>query len=92
MGARLAAEIGKVKAPVIVISFGNPYLLGAMPAVPAYIAAYSPYPVSQRAAAHALLGDTDIAGKLPVTLPDLYPRGHGLEVKRLGAPKTPLLD
>ena len=27
-------------------------------------------------------GRIDIAGKLPVTLPGLYPRGHGLEVKR----------
>ena len=82
MGARLAEEIRKVKAPVIVISFGNPYLLSAMPDIPAYIAAYSPYPVSQRAAARALFGETDITGKLPVTLPDLYPQGHGLEVKR----------
>jgi beta-N-acetylhexosaminidase len=82
MGVRLAEEIGKIKAPVVVISFGNPYLLEAMPNVPAYLAAYSPYPVSQRAAARALIGDIDITGKLPVTLPGLYPRGHGLEVKK----------
>jgi len=53
-----------------------------MPNAPAYIAAYSPYPLSQRAAARALIGEIDIAGKLPVTLPGLYPRGHGLEVRR----------
>jgi len=82
MGARLSEEISKVKAPVIVISFGNPYVLAAMPNAPAYIAAYSPYPLSQRAAARALIGEIDIAGKLPVTLPGLYPRGHGLEVRR----------
>ncbi len=81
MGARLAEELSKVKAPVIVISFGNPYLLTAMPTAPTYIAAYSPYPVSQRAAARALMGEIDITGKLPVTLPGLYPRGHGLEIK-----------
>ncbi|HYR90856.1 MAG TPA: glycoside hydrolase family 3 N-terminal domain-containing protein [Terriglobia bacterium] len=82
MGARLAEEIGKVKAPVVVISFGNPYALAAIPNAPAYIAAYGPYPVSQRAAARALVGDIDIAGRLPVTLPGLYPRGHGLQIRR----------
>ncbi len=79
---RLAEEIGKVQTPAIVISFGSPYLLSAMPNALAYLVAYSPYPASQRAAARALLGGIDIGGKLPVTLPGLYPRGHGLEVKR----------
>ena len=82
MGARLAEELGKAKVPVIVISFGNPYLLMALPSASTYLAAYSPYPVSQRAAARALVGEIDITGKLPVTLPGLYPRGHGLEIKR----------
>ena len=82
MGARLADEIIRSKAPVIVISFGSPYVLEAMTKAPAYLAAYGSYPVSQRAAARALLGDIDIAGKLPVTLPGLYPRGHGLYVRR----------
>jgi len=82
MGTRLAEELSKVKMPVIVISFGNPYLLAAMPNARTYLAAYSPYPVSQRAAARALAGEIDIAGKLPVSLPGLYPRGHGLEIKR----------
>jgi beta-N-acetylhexosaminidase len=82
MGARLAEELSKVKMPEIVISFGNPYLLMAMPKAPVYLAAYSPFPVSQRAAARGLVGEIDITGKLPVTLPGLYPRGHGLEIKR----------
>jgi len=79
-GLRLAEEIGKVPSAVM-ISFGSPYLLTTTPTMPAYIAAYGLHPVSQRAAARALLGIIDIRGKLPVTLPGLYPRGHGLEVK-----------
>jgi len=66
---------------VLAISFGSPYVIGAMPGVPAYLAAYSPYPVSQRAAARAVLGAIEISGRLPVTLPGLYPRGHGLHVQ-----------
>jgi beta-N-acetylhexosaminidase len=81
-GKRLAEELGKTRAAAIAISFGNPYLLTAMPTVPAYMAAYGPHPLSQRAAARALLGKIDITGTLPVSLPGFYPRGHGLSVTR----------
>jgi beta-N-acetylhexosaminidase len=81
-GRQLAEELGRTHGTAIAISFGNPYLLTAMPGVPAYMAAYSPHPVSQRAAARALLGTIDITGSLPVSLPGLYPRGFGLTVIR----------
>jgi len=81
LALRLAEQISKIRPPAVVISFGNPYLLTAIPKGPAYIAAYGPHPVSQRAAARAMLGNIDISGRLPVTLPGLYPRGHGLELK-----------
>jgi beta-N-acetylhexosaminidase len=80
LGLRLAEEL--VKRNALVVSFGNPYLLQAIPQAQTYLAAYSPFPFSQRAAAKALLGESEITGKLPVSLPGLYPRGHGIEVKR----------
>jgi beta-N-acetylhexosaminidase len=83
LGIRIAEEIAKTRARVAVISFGNPYLLAAIPQISTYIAGYSPYPVSQRAAARAVLGEMDITGKLPVTLPGLYLRGHGIQVQRM---------
>ncbi|MFN7946009.1 MAG: glycoside hydrolase family 3 N-terminal domain-containing protein [Blastocatellia bacterium] len=79
---RLAEELTRRNLPLVVISFGNPYLLAALPAARTYIAAYSPFPFSQRAAARALLGETDITGRLPVSLPGLYQPGHGLEIRR----------
>ena len=82
IGLRLADELTKRELPLLVVSFGNPYLLTAMPNIKAYLAAYSPYLFSQRATARALLGEIEIAGKLPVSLPGLYPRGHGLTIKR----------
>lgn len=82
IGMRLAEELTKRDLPLLVVSFGNPYLLTAMPHAKGYLAAYSPYPFSQRAAARALLGEIEITGKLPVSLPGLYPRGHGIEVKK----------
>jgi beta-N-acetylhexosaminidase len=77
-GKRLAEELIRRDLPLVVISFGNPYLLSAIPQVPTYIAAYSPFSVSQGAAARALSGEIEITGKLPITLPGLYQRGHGL--------------
>ncbi|MGH9935349.1 MAG: glycoside hydrolase family 3 protein, partial [Blastocatellia bacterium] len=81
-GKRLSDELIKRKPPLIVISFGNPYLLAEMPEAPAYLLAYSPFAVSQRAAVKAALGEIEINGKLPAPLPRLYPRGHGLSVER----------
>lgn len=80
-GQHLADELLKRDLPLVVISFGNPYLLTAVPQVKTYLAAYSPFPFSQRAAARALFGEITITGKLPVSLPGLYPLGHGLQVK-----------
>ncbi len=80
IGKRLASELVKRQVPLLVISFGNPYLLAAIPEVPAYLLAYSPFPVSQRAAAKAVFGEIEINGRLPVALPGLYPRGHGIKI------------
>jgi beta-N-acetylhexosaminidase len=65
-------------APTIVISFGSPYFLKHFPEVDAYICAFRSPAQAQEAAAKALFGEIDIRGKLPVSLPGLYPAGHGL--------------
>ncbi len=80
-GLRLAEELMKRELPLIVVSLGNPYLLTAIPNAKTYLAAYSPFPVSQRAAVRALMGEIEVTGKLPVSLPGLYQRGHGLEIR-----------
>ena len=54
---------------LIVVSFGNPYLLQQIPAVPAYVVAWGGFPASQTAAARALLGSAPITGKLPISIP-----------------------
>ena len=76
----LHAVIGG-KAPIIGISFGNPYLLQNFPGLKTYMVAYGDMPSLQQAAARAVLGEIDIAGKLPISLPNLYPRGTGIQLK-----------
>lgn len=78
IGKRLARELIERKLPLVLISFGNPYLLAATPDAPSYLLAYSPFAVSQRAAAKAVFGEIEIVGKLPAAIPGLYPRGSGI--------------
>ncbi|QQS46859.1 MAG: hypothetical protein IPM66_23760 [Acidobacteriota bacterium] len=81
-GKRIAAELFKRDLPLLVISFGNPYLLAAIPETPSCLLAWSPFPVSQRAAARALLGQTDISGTSPISLPGIFSRGDGIRVTK----------
>jgi beta-N-acetylhexosaminidase len=63
----------------IVIAFGNPYLLQQLPGVGTYLVAWGGFPVSQTAAARALLGTSAISGHLPITIPPYASRGTGIE-------------
>jgi beta-N-acetylhexosaminidase len=80
-GARALTTLLTAKAPVIGISFGNPYLLQSFPDLRTYLVAYGDMPSLQEAVVRALLGEIDITGKLPISLPGLYPRGTGIQVK-----------
>jgi beta-N-acetylhexosaminidase len=61
----------------IVVAFGNPYLLQQLPWVSSYLVAWGGFPVSQQAAARALLGTAAITGRLPISIPPLAARGVG---------------
>jgi beta-N-acetylhexosaminidase len=85
-GTRALKKLMERKTPLVGISFGNPYLLQSFPELKTYMVAYGDMPSLQRAAARALLGEIDITGKLPITLPSLYARGTGIQLKAL--PRT----
>ena len=76
--SRFFAAVELADRPAVLVSFGSPYLLSAIPDPPSYLLAWSGAPGAQRAAADALLGRSPISGKLPVSLPPLYARGDGL--------------
>jgi beta-glucosidase-like glycosyl hydrolase len=81
-GAKALSELIQRKEPLVGISFGNPYLLQSFPGLRTYLVAYGDMPSLQQASARALLGEIDITGKLPISLPGLYPRGTGIQVIR----------
>ncbi|MCS7013093.1 MAG: glycoside hydrolase family 3 protein [Chloroherpetonaceae bacterium] len=64
--------------PLILVSFGTPYTVVDVPDVPVYLCAYCPAKVSEIAAVKVITGQIEPKGKLPVTIPHLFPFGAGL--------------
>ena len=81
-GMKALNELLNRKSPLIGISFGNPYLLLSIPKLQTYLVAYGDMQSLQEATARALLGQGDITGRLPISLPGLYPRGAGIQIRR----------
>ncbi|MGB9863351.1 MAG: glycoside hydrolase family 3 N-terminal domain-containing protein [Candidatus Saccharicenans sp.] len=79
----LIRRIKSSGARVVVLSFGSPYFLRHFPEVDAYLCLYRDTPETQELGARALFGEIRLAGKLPVSLPGLFPRGHGLVLEKI---------
>lgn len=76
--ARFVSDLTARGKPVVVVSFGSPYLLSSFPAAPTYLLAWGGTEESQRAAALALLGRIPVSGRLPIALPPSHPIGSGI--------------
>ena len=87
-GAQALSTLIENKSRLLGISFGNPYLLQNFPGLRTYMVAYGDMPSLQQAVARALLGEIDIVGKLPISLPGLYPRGTGIQLKAKASPSA----
>ncbi|MFW5952300.1 MAG: glycoside hydrolase family 3 protein, partial [Gemmatimonadota bacterium] len=83
LAADLAARGG------VILSFGDPYLLGQVPEAGTYVLAWSDAPASQEAAVRALAGEIPVTGRLPIDLPPEYGVGHGILVPSLPGLTTP---
>ncbi len=60
------------------VFFGNPYVAGTVPDVPVMLLTYDFSDLAEASAVRALAGEAPITGKLPISLPGLFPAGHGL--------------
>ncbi|MEE9190609.1 MAG: glycoside hydrolase family 3 N-terminal domain-containing protein [Candidatus Neomarinimicrobiota bacterium] len=74
---------------VILVSFGNPYLIHEFPEVPSYLVGYHTSELIQKSVYEALVGITDIQGVLPVNLDGIAKRGHGIKLMSPGKIKKP---
>jgi beta-N-acetylhexosaminidase len=77
----LVRELAWAGKKTVAISFGSPYFLKHFPEVGAYVCLYRNTGPAQDAAARAIFGEIDTPGRLPVSIPGLYPIGHGLTLK-----------
>ncbi len=79
---QMIRELAEGHQRVVVVSFGSPYFLRRFIDVDVYLCAYRYADESQLSAVKALFGEIDIAGKLPVSIPGVFPIGHGLKVPK----------
>lgn len=76
--AALLQEALAGTAPVVLLSFGNPYVLGHLPPAAGALCTYDEdCEESVTAAVEALFGDLQPTGKLPVRISERYPFGWG---------------
>jgi beta-N-acetylhexosaminidase len=66
--------------PIVIMSFGSPYLIENFSDAKTWLAEFSTNDVSQRAAARALFGQAAIQGQIPVTVPGSEKPGDGIRV------------
>jgi beta-N-acetylhexosaminidase len=69
---------GKIKAPLIVISFGSPYAVRSIPQANVLMCAYGDGEPMIEATVETLFGEVGACGRLPITVPGLYARGTGM--------------
>lgn len=76
----LLQELMATGKPVIVVGMGEPYELTALPEIQTYIAAYGYQVPNLQGVGALILARAPAKGKLPVSIPDRYPFGHGLSL------------
>ena len=76
----LVNQIAAAGKPLVVMSFGSPYLIEKFPEAKTWLAEFSTNDVSQRAAVRALFGQVATEGQIPVTVPGTLKRGDGIRV------------
>jgi beta-N-acetylhexosaminidase len=79
-GATILNDLLANNKKVIGVSYGNPYVLTSFPKLRTYVVAYGDMSELQIASVKAILGLQDITGRLPISLPGLYPRGTGIQL------------
>ena len=71
----MQAILDEAGEKTVVLAMGNPYLAKDFPQVQNYICTFSNATISEIAAVKALFGEIPTRGHLPVSIPDIAPRG-----------------
>ncbi len=74
----LVRVTARTPKPFVTVVFGNPYVVVAVPTLPAVMLTYDFYDLAEASAVRALAGESPIGGRLPISLPGLFEAGFGL--------------
>ena len=74
----LAEDTAERSQPLVVVLFGNPYVARSLPELPSVLLTYDYRGLSEMTAVKAIAGEIQLRGRLPVTLDEGLPAGHGL--------------
>lgn len=80
--ARLVTLLLQGSAPVIIVALRLPYDLASFPQAPTFLCTYSILAPSMQALAGVLFGELKPSGRLPVSIPGLYPAGFSVELEQ----------
>lgn len=72
----LIDALARSQTPLITVALREPQDLSSYPQVKTHICTYSSHVPSLQALARGLFGKQDFTGRLPVSIPPLYPVGH----------------
>jgi beta-N-acetylhexosaminidase len=80
--AKLLDEVDAIasreRIPFVTCVFGNPYTAARLPGTAAMLLTYDLGDLPELAAVRALVGDESIGGRLPISIPGVFPIGYGL--------------
>jgi beta-glucosidase-like glycosyl hydrolase/CubicO group peptidase (beta-lactamase class C family) len=68
---------------IIIVSFGNPYIIRQFPQISTYLCGYGWQDVIQISAVKSMFGEIGINGKLPVSIPGIANFGDGIHKQAL---------
>ncbi len=78
-------ELITLNKPLVIMSFGNPYILSEFPEADTYLCSYGQVLTSQTAMLNSIIGRNKIGGKLPITIPNTdFSIGYGIDKDRNG--------
>jgi beta-N-acetylhexosaminidase len=78
---RFLSRLPLLRVPVILVAYGDPYVLGKLPETAGVMTPYNGTYLGEESIARAIAGKIRTTGKLPVTIPGRYPRSFGLVTK-----------
>jgi beta-N-acetylhexosaminidase len=76
----LAQAVLEANPRTVLVSLSSPYILGDLPTAGACVLGYNYGDFTLEAISEVLMGRRGASGRLPVTVPGLFPAGHGLDL------------